>query len=220
MDINDLFLCPVCSNIPLNEREKFIKNLNFETSHYKKGETIANQGDIVDSLFILLKGCVKTEMVPESGDTLNIETLKAPAPLAPAFLFAEKNRFPVDVIALENCEVITIPKTEVTRMVVNENFLKGYITFNSNRTNFLSERLKFLSIKTIKGKLSQYILERAKGMHFTMDMNQTELAEYFGVTRPSLARSLSEMVNDNIIILNKKNGEIINLNALKELIIQ
>ena len=94
------------------------------------------------------------------------------------------------------------------------------MTFNSNRAQFLTERLKFLSTKTIKGKLAQYILARAVGTDFTLNMSQTNLAEYFGVARPSLSRSLSEMVNDEIISLKGKNGKVLNLMKLKELIVQ
>jgi CRP-like cAMP-binding protein len=92
------------------------------------------------------------------------------------------------------------------------------MTFNSNRVHFLSERLKLLSIKTIKGKLAQYILARSTSMNFTLDMNQTALAEYFGVTRPSFSRSLSEMVSDGIISLKGKNGKVLNFLKLKKLI--
>jgi CRP-like cAMP-binding protein len=168
-----------------------------------------------------LKGSVKAEMISNSGAVLNIEIIDAPKPLASAFLFAENNRFPVDVVALEDCEIIIISKELIMKQLAcNEAFLQEFMAFNSNRTHFLSERLKFLSLKTIKGKLAQYILARATKMDFTLDMSQTALAEYFGVARPSLSRSLSEMVSECIISLKGKKGKIYNINALKELIIQ
>lgn len=220
MDIDDLFSCPLCRHIPLNERETFLNEIKFKEKFYKKGQRIVSQGDEVDALYILNKGRVKTEMITQSGAVLNIEVIKAPNPLAPAFLFAEENRFPVDVIALEDAEIIKIPKESVMKQLSgNEKFLNAYMTFNSGRTHFLSERVKLLSLKTIKGKLAYYIMERAKNRHFVMEMNQTELAEYFGVARPSLARSLSEMVEEGIIRLDKKEGDILDLDTLKELII-
>jgi CRP-like cAMP-binding protein len=164
---------------------------------------------------------VKAEMVSEAGTVLNIETIHAPNPLAPAFLFAENNKFPVDVVALEDCEIIVVSKDAIKKQFAcNETFLQGFMTFNSNRTHFLSERLKFLSTKTIKGKLAQYILARTTNMDFTLNMSQTDLAEYFGVARPSLSRSLSEMVGDGIISLKRKNGKILHLAKLRELIVQ
>jgi len=219
MNIDDLFLCPICNNIPVAERENFLKELKFKTKFLKKGEWIAQQGDVVNALYILLKGSVKTEMISESGDILNIETIHAPKPLAPAFLFAEHNQFPVDVVALGECEIIIISKESIIKQLAcNEAFLQGFMAFTSNRTHFLSDRLKLLSTKTIKGKLAQYILARTNNVDFTMDMNQTCLAEYFGVARPSLSRSISEMISEGIISLKGKSGKILNLSKLKKLI--
>jgi CRP-like cAMP-binding protein len=221
MDSDDLFLCPICKKIPVNERETFLETLDFKTKFFKKGEWIAQQGDTVTALYILLKGSVKAEMVSEAGTVLNIETIHAPNPLAPAFLFSENNKFPVDVVALEECEIIVVSKDAVMKQLTcNETFLQGFMTFNSNRTHFLSDRLKFLSTKTIKGKLAQYILARTTNMDFVLEMSQTALAEYFGVARPSLSRSLSEMIDDGVISLKGKNGKIHHLEKLKELIVQ
>jgi CRP/FNR family transcriptional regulator, dissimilatory nitrate respiration regulator len=213
----DLKLCPICGNIPENEREPFYQSLHAVTKSYAKGDFVARQGDKVGSLYLLSKGSVKTEMITESGGVLSVETIVAPRPLAPAFLFAENNRFPVDVVALEPCEVVTIPKTSVMQqLATNENFLKSYMTFNANRTQFLSERLQLLSIKTIKGKLAYYIRQRAVSGIFKLDRNQTELAEYFGVARPSLARSFSEMVDEGTIT---RDGKIVNADKLKQYIL-
>jgi CRP-like cAMP-binding protein len=216
MNPDPLFLCPICKYIPVFEREMFLKALKYKVKFFKKGERIANQGDVVKSLYILLKGSVKAEMISASGMILNVETIHAPNPLAPAFLFAENNQFPVDVIALEECELMVIFKESVlAQFACNEAFLRGYMTFNSNRVHFLSERLKLLSIKTIKGKLSQYILTRMDHADFTLDENQTALAEYFGVTRPSLSRALSEMIKEEAIRLKRKKGKVLSFEKLK-----
>jgi CRP-like cAMP-binding protein len=219
MDIDDLLLCPICRNIPVDERENFLNELKFKIKLFKKGEWVFQQGDVVNALYILLKGSVKAEMVSGSGSSLNVEIIAAPSPLASAFLFAENNQFPVDVMALEECEVVVISKESVMKQLAsNPTFLQQFMAYNANRTHFLSERLKILSTKTIKGKLAQYILDRNNAMAFSMDMSQTHLAEYFGVTRPSLARSLSEIIQDEIISLKGKKGKILNFNKLRKLI--
>lgn len=211
-------LCPICGNIPESEKDEFLASLHVVRKEYNKGDLVARQGDIVGSLYMLMKGSVKTEMITESGGILSVETIVAPRPLAPAFLFAQSNRFPVDVVALEACEVVMIPKESVMRqLATNESFLKNYMAFNANRTQFLSERLQLLSIKTIKGKLAYYIQQRSTCGEFCLDRNQTQLAEYFGVARPSLSRSFSEMVEDGVIT---RDGKILNANMLKSYIAQ
>jgi CRP-like cAMP-binding protein len=218
--IEDLFCCPVCSGIPAEEREAFLNSLHYRLKRFKKSELVATQGDEVNFLYILLQGSVKTEMISEAGTTLYIETLHAPYPLASAFLFAQPNRFPVDVIAIEDCEVALVSKESLWQQLSrNEAFLQAYMAFNANRTQFLSQRLKIIPLKTIKGKLAMYIMQRQKGLTFEMDMNQTQLAEYFGVARPSLARSLAEITAAGIITLNRRQGKILDINRLKELIV-
>ncbi|MBP7613468.1 MAG: winged helix-turn-helix domain-containing protein, partial [Paludibacter sp.] len=80
---------------------------------------------------------------------------------------------------------------------------------------------QLLSIKTIKGKLAHFLLEQVIGNEktFTLNRNQTEMADFFGVARPSLARSLSEMVQEGIISINKKEFTILDVKRLRDLLV-
>ena len=91
---------------------------------------------------------------------------------------------------------------------------------NSNITVFLSRKLQMLSIKSLKGKLALYFLENTSSQHnsFTLKRTQTQLAEYFGVQRPSLARSLGEMLEEGYITLNKKEVTVVDRKRLERLI--
>lgn len=218
----DLSACPVCSKIKIDDEEAFLENLKCSIKAYPKNELIIRQGDVCDALYMLMVGSVKTEMITDSGNILGIEIIKAPRPLAPAFLFSDNNHFPVDVTSLEEVEIMKIPKAEIMRlMTTNPDFMSSFMTHNANRTQFLTNRLQLLSIKTIKGKLAHFLLENspAEGKPFEINRNQTELADFFGVARPSLARSLSEMVQENIISINKKEYTILNYKALRELLV-
>jgi CRP-like cAMP-binding protein len=200
----------------------FPDDMVYSIKNYKKNELVFRQGDSCDALYVVMTGSVKTEMISESGNLMPIETIHAPRPLAPAFLFSDKNTFPVDVTALTEIELLRIPKNEVVRlMTIRHDFMQQFMTHNANRTQFLSQRLQLLSIKTIKGKIAHLLLEKyhSEGKTFTLNKNQTELAEYFGVARPSLARSLSEMIEEGIISMEKKEYKILNLNRLKEMLV-
>jgi len=123
---------------------------------------------------------------------------------------------------LEEVEIMKIPREEIMRlMMTNPDFMKQFLTHNSNRTQFLTNRLQLLSIKTIKGKLAHFLMEQEIKSHesFSISRNQTELAEFFGIARPSLARSLSEMVQDGIIAINKKEFTILDMKQLRELLV-
>ncbi len=207
---------------PNNRNEVFPDDLKYTIKNYGKNILIFRQGDLCDALNILVSGSVKTEMITENGNLLGIEIISAPRPLAPAFIFSDNNRFPVDVTTLEECEILRIPKDEVLRLMsVQPDFMRQFLTHNANRTQFLTNRLQLLSIKTIKGKIAHFLLEQTslQGNPFVIKRNQTELADFFGVARPSLARSLSEMIEDNIIEVNKKEYRILNSKKLRDLLV-
>jgi CRP-like cAMP-binding protein len=237
MNNPDIKKCPIFGDILLSEDPSIMDGIESKTKVFDKGEVVARQGDVCKGLYLLIKGSVKTEMINETGGVLSIEKINAVRPLAPAFIFAKVNIFPVDVIATEKSEILFISKEDILKLFQRDtNFMERYIQFNANKAQFLSEKLQMLTIKTIKGKLAHYIL----GMYYrqqnenqnvnqnanqnarlqknvvSLDKNQTELAKFFGVTRPSLARILHEMEQDGLISVSRKEIEILDMNGLKE----
>lgn len=216
--------CPLFIDLNEAQIDELLSQINHTVLTFEKGEFIVCQGDICKHLYILANGSVKTEMFTEEGGNLAIANLQAPSPLASAFLFADNNRFPVDVIAESDVVIVRFSKNEVLKMFsIYPEFLSRYISFNSNITQFLSSKLHLLTIKTIKGKISHYLLGLAAQsaqingkIVVKADKNQTELAKFFGVARPSLARTLSEMEQEGIISVNRSEFVIENLDALKK----
>ena len=169
-----------------------LEEISFHTRSYKKGEILAQQGAVCNRLVILTKGSVRGEMIDYSGRLIKVEDIAAPRAIAPLFLFGEENRYPVEVTANEPTEVIELPKSSVLRLFrKNEQFLENYMNLSANYARTLSDKLFFMSFKTIRQKLASYLLRLYKQQqqtHITLDRSQQELSDYFGVSRPSLAR--------------------------------
>ncbi len=215
-----LFFCSTCRDKSDQEIEKIKCTIPHHLKRFKKGEHIAYQGEKVQHLIMLIHGKVKTEIVSNSGFTMPIEEIEAPYPLAAAFLFADDNRLPVDVIALQDCELIYIKKESVeAQMAKCLGFMRGFMAFNANRMQYLSERLKIFAQKGIKAKIVYYILSREVKGEFDLGRSIASLAEYFGVERPSLSRALSEMVRDEIITMQNGKGKILNFQELHNLLL-
>lgn len=207
-------MTPALTNNPLFRGitpEKLSANLeeiSFHTHSYRKGEILARQGDVCNRLVILTKGSVRGEMIDYSGRLIKVEDIAAPRALAPLFLFGEENRFPVEVTANEPTEVIEIPKASVLELFRrNEQFLENYMNLSANYARTLSDKLFFMSFKTIRQKIASYLLrlyKQQQQLQITLDHSQQELSDYFGVSRPSLARELSHMQEDGMIIADRK----------------
>ena len=121
--------CTICNSLNIDEKDDFLLDFNCNIKAYPKNKLIIRQGDVCDALYMLMQGSVKTEMITENGSLLGIEIIKAPRPLAPAFLFSDNNHFPVDITTLEEVEIIRIPKEEIMRiMLTNPDFMKEFLT--------------------------------------------------------------------------------------------
>lgn len=217
----DISTCPLFTEIDRAEQKAFLNRLVSNRKIVGKGETVARQGDEIKHLYLLVKGTVRTEMITQEGNLLEIEFIDAVRPLAPAFMFAQNNRFPVDVITIEECHFLLIPKDVwLNEMMRNEILLSNFLRLNSNMSVFLSQKLQMISIKSIKGKLSLFILEHTteEKNSFILKRNRTQLAEYFGVQRPSLARSISELVEQGVIAIDKRQITVLKRDELRKVL--
>lgn len=199
-----------------------LEAISFHARSYKKGEILARQGDVCNRLVILTKGSVRGEMNDYSGRLVKVEDIASPRALAPLFLFGEENRFPVEVTANEPTEVIELPKSSVLNLFrKNEQFLENYMNLSANYARTLSDKLFFMSFKTIRQKLASYLLrlhKQQQQLHITLDRSQQELSDYFGVSRPSLARELAHMQEDGLLIAERKHITILQKESLIRLI--
>jgi CRP-like cAMP-binding protein len=214
--------CPVFRGITPEGLAELFKQIHFQVKTYRKNDLIVNGGEICDRLLIIQHGSVKAEMNDYSGKTIKIEDLTAPQPLATAFLFGNQNRFPVTVSATTEVELVSIPKTEFVKLLqLNALILNNYLNTISTRAQFLSHKLKFLSFKTIKQKIAHYLLEKAGDRLQTVEIKQSQgqLAEMFGVTRPSLARTLGEMCQEGLIEVDRRYIKILDKSRMNQLLL-
>jgi CRP-like cAMP-binding protein len=220
MDYKQLSGAPLFRGISVEEIKSILSVVPYRIRNFKAGNLISQSGEPVNSLMIVISGKVKGEMVEDSGRVIKIEDIPAPGALATAFIFGNRNRFPVNVVATSEVEILTIEKPDFLRLLKkNDVVLVNFLNMISNRSQFLSEKIKFLNFKTIKGKLAHFILQKVQGDKATivLDMTQNDLADFFGVARPSVSRALGELEQEGLIEAAGKNITILDKKRLSEL---
>jgi CRP-like cAMP-binding protein len=196
--------------------------ISFKERKYDKNDLIAQSDDEVRDLLIVVEGSVRGEMVDFTGKTIKIEDVESPRMLAPAFLFGMNNRYPVNIVANEESTILSISKDSFLKLLqTNKLVLINYMNSISNRAQFLSNKIKFLSFQTIKGKIAHFLLQirqKTGKEEFILPKSQNELAEMFGVARPSLTRAIREMHDEGIISAEGKDIKILDRNRLSALL--
>lgn len=221
MDFSLLKNCPVFKGLAEDESREILGKIHFQVKNFQKDEIVALAGEEVKFLLVVLEGSVRGEMIDYSGKTVKIEDVKAPKPLASAFLFGKENKYPVTVTANTSSRILAVPVSEFLKLLqLNATVLQNYLNSISSRAQFLSQKLHFLSFKTIKEKVAHFLLKQAgETFHsFELKATQQQLADLFGVTRPSLARVLGDMQARGLIKIERKTVTLLDKNALNQLL--
>ncbi|MBN2780383.1 MAG: Crp/Fnr family transcriptional regulator [Candidatus Marinimicrobia bacterium] len=204
------------------EVRALLEEISYQRNIYQKGDTIVRDGEPVTGQYILLRGSVRGEMVNYSGKVIKIEDVEGNQLLAPAFLFGQDTCYPVDVIANRESECIYFNKISFIRLLqMNKTVLTNHLNIMSGRAQFLSEKIKFLSFQTIKGKIAHYLLKQAQRKNtLTVELpySHEKLADLFGVTRPSLTRELRELDKEKIISARGRSIRILDKTRLSRLV--
>lgn len=212
--------CPLFSGLALWETQSLINEIHFQVRSYNKDEIIANAGESVRNLLIIMQGSAKGEMIDYSGKTIKIEDVEAPKPLASAFLFGKENKYPVTVTATSPVQILSIPIAEFLKIMQKDStILTNFLGLISTQTQFLTQKIQFLHFKTIREKVAHFLLQKAGDRFHSVEIKNTQqqLADLFGVTRPSLARVLGEMQSEGLFEMERKTFKQIDkarLNAL------
>lgn len=214
-----IFQCPLCNSVPEDQREEFMRDVRFSIKNYRKDDVIVTQGALYESLYILIRGEVVTEMADEKGDFMRVAHISAPNPLAPGFLFATHNQSPVSAICKEPCAAVVIPKENVYFLMRKyESFMLAFLAYISNKISSLSEKLRLVSLRTIRAKLAYYLLKESAGeQSFRLEASKEEIARLFSVSRPALVKVMMEMAEEGLIEVDRRDVVIRDRAALQNM---
>jgi CRP/FNR family transcriptional regulator, dissimilatory nitrate respiration regulator len=222
MDYSILSKAALFKGLTPDRIETILTSVPYRIRKFQSGSLISQSGDEVSSFIMAVNGTVKGEMVDCSGRVIKIEDIPAPGAIASAFMFGSRNLFPVNVFAVSDVELLLIEKKDFLGLLMSYDLLLvNFLDMISNRSQFLTEKIKFLNFKTIRGKFAHFILQKSgKESNFvSLGMTQNELSDFFGVARPSLARTIGELEKDGYIEAKGKTIKIIDKEGLEGLTI-
>jgi CRP-like cAMP-binding protein len=207
----------IFKNFSKAELMKIFGNVRYSIKKFSKGSLIYTSGEKVEKLMILIEGEVITEMVDFNGKILEVERMKSPDILASALLFSKDNFLPVDVLAVKDVAILYIEKEDLIRLFQSNNvLLLSFLEDIGEKFQFVTAKLRVNSFHTIREKITMYLLnlynQQNKSNELTIPLTLEELANLFGVTRPSLSRVFSQMQKEGLFV---KRGNKIFLKKLR-----
>ncbi len=192
---------------------------DYKIKHYKAGEYIAYKGKEATTLSMVIRGCVSTEIVLDTGVSYTTKHHNAPYPMGALALFAKSNHYRANFMALEDSTIISVNRNDVEdQMVKCRMFLRNFIAHNTTRFDVFANHIAVLTHKSLKSRVAFYIFSISKGGEFRFNKSLEDVANYLCVERPSLSRILRQLATDGVITYNRGEGRIIDNMALRDLL--
>jgi CRP/FNR family transcriptional regulator, dissimilatory nitrate respiration regulator len=219
-----LLKTPLFAGIGKEDLANFLLCLNPRVQEFEKGEYIGLEGQALKGIGCVLSGEIAIIKETVAGDR-NILTVVKPGSLfGEMAAWSVSPKWPATVQALENASVLFLPPDKIAgscakacrwHTVIIENMLR----ILAQKALMLNKKVEYLAMKTMRGKLSAYILENARSQGsttFALPLNRNELADYLGVSRPSMSREMGRMRDEGIIDYHLATVKIKDINLLKE----
>jgi CRP-like cAMP-binding protein len=179
------------------------KTNKYKIKQYNKGEIIHLQNEVCNCLDIILVGTASVQKIDENGNILTISTFSSSDIMGANLLFSSRNYYPMTVVAKSDVVVLHMQRELILELCQNNmSFLIELIKAISDKTIILTDKIKSISLKTIRQCIIDYLKYEyhiQKNNVIKLDMSKKEMAERFGIQRPSLCRELNKMKKDGLV---------------------
>ncbi|MCB9283559.1 MAG: Crp/Fnr family transcriptional regulator [Lewinellaceae bacterium] len=207
--------CPdkSCAVAVLNEKELEWMSGKVQRVVYEKGENLFHEGTLNGHIFYLKRGLVKLHMkVTEQKDFI-LKVATAPCFLGLSTIFGDRiNRY--SATALEPSRVCMIDVATFNHLILHNGPFAYEILADICKDD-LSTYRRYVQLihKQTPGRLAGVLLFFSKKVyksdHYELPLDRSELAEFMGLSREIVTRTLMQFREDGLIDIDKKHISIL-----------
>lgn len=205
--------CPLFRNMTRDEIAASLSGFAHRMVSYGKQEIYALPGEPCRYADIVVGGTLVCRMMSLSGRQVEVSRLREGDMVAPAFLFASNGAMPVSVMTDNRVTVLRMTKDTFAGMLDNDIRLRmNFIRMLSDIDAFLTAKMRFLSLMTVREKVAWLLKERAreqKSRQITLYRSRQEIADSFGIQKYSLIRTLSDLEKEGVISIQGRDIKIL-----------
>lgn len=218
-DLQSCFFCKLC----LPEWLPAVA-VNKKTFHFKKGEIIFKEGEVVKGIYFVFDGSIKVHKKWGDEKELIIRFAKKGEIFGHRGL-GEDIIYPVSGTAIEATTACFVDLEFFKKTLkVNNDFTIGLLMFYANELQRSERKMNNLAHMQVKGRIADSLLSLFNKFGVTADgainiiLSRQDLASYSGTTYETVFRILNEFKQDEIINIENKNIYIQNIAQLEYLI--
>jgi CRP-like cAMP-binding protein/ActR/RegA family two-component response regulator len=191
----------------------------YDIENYERKQTLYQETKKPRYLFYLVKGKVKAYQTHPDGKEY-ITNLYSDGDFIGYSALLENGMYDDSAIALEDSEILAIPKDDFLQMVYNDvSIASKFIHIIAKNVKEKELRLLNLAYSSLRKRVAAALVDITIKFHLNdklmaIEISREEIAQYVGTATESLIRTLSDFKAEKLIDI--KNGKII-INSTEKL---
>ena len=190
--------------------------LSAVTRSYRKGEYVFSRGERIDSVALLLEGCIHIQKEDYWGN-LSILSEISEGEIFGEVLFGEvyaclgSDEILNNAVAVKPGKVLFLDVKRILTMCplacqFHGRLIRNLLAVLAQKNKMLTRKLEHMSRRTTREKLLSYLSEqsqRAGSPVFDIPFNRQQLADFLSVDRSAMSAELCRMRDEGILSFNR-----------------
>jgi CRP/FNR family cyclic AMP-dependent transcriptional regulator len=174
---------------------------------FARNVVVVSEGDLTDSLYVVLSGRVKAFVSDENGREVVVNTIETGDYFGELVLDGGPRA--ASVMTLESCRLYVIPQAEVERLLeANPAFARDLMRRLIGKVRSLTGRVADLALKDVYARLAKFIAENAvaaEGRRVVPErLTQNDIASRIGASREMVSRILKDLAAGGYVAVEAK----------------
>lgn len=202
MNISSYAKIPLLANVDKNIIVELIKEREIYEGYYKKNSTVHSRGENCTMIDLVLSGNLVSYYLAPNGSESVMFQFKSKSIIGANLLFGDNNRYSLNIYCMTDCRLLHLTKTAVSKLLQDYNFVMQYVQSISQNSQGMNQRIVMFSQKSLRKNLLDYLAALSieqQSDTVTLPLTKKQLADFFGVQRPSLFRVLKELKDEGLI---------------------
>ncbi len=194
---------------------------------FTKGEAIFFEGQETAGFYLVEEGRIKVFKISPDGKEHILHIVEPGFSFAEACIFFEERTCPASASALEDTQTIFFPKDALVEEL-NRNCAVGLKMLGSMAAwiRLMAEQVGSLSLRTVEGRLVNYLVLLAKrlkvpfadGQTITLDVEKGVLASRLGTIPETLSRTFKKLQDSELIKVERGDLTVLDAQGLLDML--
>ncbi|MEW1952878.1 Crp/Fnr family transcriptional regulator [Terrabacter sp. NPDC080008] len=190
---------------------------------YAAGEVVFHEGDAADSVHFVVEGRVVARRSSEQGDRVAYAVMGPGQAFGELAMVVRDGRRTATIECVERTVTLSLPFADFERLCARQpDVSRLLVRLLAERVNRLTESLmqalhtpaELRVIRSLVLLCGLYSQGARRGSPVAVALNQTEIAELAGVTRPTANRVLRRLEDDGVVALDRGRLTVLDAAAL------